>query len=198
MIYRVTGNGFPASGVSAWLVCPNETSSVRVLSTTPTEVTIDLPRTAATSNLSCRVNVTVGTRFNLYNMLYSPTFTCSGTVAGSGLGPYTFTRTNMLTSPSFVMNTADFVWLDSAGNPTSSVYRLPVSGNSFSATYLPAGTYAIKIHSSSFGYARVTPATVTINFPADPTAVATTSSFVGGKTLTLSGAGFVTNNIQNN
>lgn len=197
-MFRVVGNGFPTSGVSAWLVCPNETRSIRVISSAPAEIFIDVPRTTATGNLSCRVNVTVGTRFTLYNMLYSPSFTCNGNIAGSGLGPYSFTRTNMLTSPSFVMNTADFVWLDSAGNPTSSVYRLPVSGNNFTASYLPAGTYAIRIHSTSFGFARVTPATVTINFPADPTAIATTSSFVGGKTLTLTGAGFVTNNIQNN
>ena len=90
------------------------------------------------------------------------------------------------------------IWLDSAGNPTSSVYPLTVSGNTATATYLPAGTFRVNVHSNSLGYASVTPATVTVNFPADPTATAVTSSFVGGKQMTLQGAGFVTNNPANN
>lgn len=66
------------------------------------------------------------------------------------------------------------------------------------ATYLPAGTFQVNAHSNVYGFAAVTPNVVTVNFPADPTATAITTSFVGGKQMTISGAGFVTNNPANN
>lgn len=93
---------------------------------------------------------------------------------------------------------AELVWLDSAGNPTSSKYPLTISGSSLTATYLPAGTFSIRIHSTTHGYAYVNPSTVTVAFPADPTVTPITSSFVGGKNLVISGAGFVNNNPANN
>lgn len=76
---------------------------------------------------------------------------------------------------------------------------MTISGSSLTAAYLPAGTFAVKIHSSTYGYAAVTPATVTVGFSSDPSVTASvTSSFAGSKQLTLNGAGFVTNNPSNN
>lgn len=99
----------------------------------------------------------------------------------------------------YTPNKAELVWLDSAGNPTSSVYPMTVSGNTISASYLPVGTFAVKVHSSTYGYASVSPSTVTVAFSADPSiSPSVTTSFVGGKQLTISGSGFVTNNPANN
>jgi hypothetical protein len=72
---------------------------------------------------------------------------------------------------------------------------MTVSGSTVSASYLPAGIYDVIVHSNTYGYASITPSTVTIAFPADPTITASvTSSFAGGRQLTINGAGFVTNN----
>ena len=90
------------------------------------------------------------------------------------------------------------MWLDSAGNPTTSKYTMTVSGSSITAPYLPAGTYKVRVHSSTYGFAYLATDTVTVAFPSDPTATAITSSFVGGKQLTITGAGFVTSNPANN
>lgn len=43
---------------------------------------------------NCKVNVTIGTKFNLYNYQYRTNSTCSVTVSGSGLS-YTLTKNNM-------------------------------------------------------------------------------------------------------
>jgi hypothetical protein len=99
---------------------------------------------------------------------------------------------------SYTASKVDFVWLDSAGNPTSSKYAMTISGTSVSTTYLPAGTYKVRVHSTTYGFAYLATDTVTVAFPSDPTASAITSSFVGGKQLTITGAGFVTNNPANN
>lgn len=66
---------------------------------------------------------------------------------------------------------------------------------------MPAGTYAVRVHSDSYGFAVAAPATVTVNWNADRTNAAgssVSSSFVGGKSMTINGAGFVTNNPSNN
>lgn len=75
---------------------------------------------------------------------------------------------------------------------------MTVSGNTISTSYLPAGTFKVSVHSNSYGYAVVEPATVIVAFPSNPTASAITSSFAGGKALTINGAGFVTNDPKNN
>lgn len=75
---------------------------------------------------------------------------------------------------------------------------MAISGNTISTSYLPAGQYQVKVHSSIYGFASVTPSTVSVSFPANPTATSTSTSFVGGKQMTISGAGFVTNNPANN
>ena len=75
---------------------------------------------------------------------------------------------------------------------------MTVSNRSITTTYLPAGTFKVRVHSSTYGFAYLTTETVTVAFPSDPTATAITSSFVGGKQLTITGAGFVTNNPANN
>lgn len=66
------------------------------------------------------------------------------------------------------------------------------------ASYLPAGTFKVKAHSNSYGYADVTPSTVSVSFPSAPTATGVDSSFAGGKELTITGAGFITQNPSNN
>jgi hypothetical protein len=57
-----------------------------------------------------------------------------------------------------------FEYLDSNGNPTSSVYTATVTNiNSTASTfaptggYLPSGQFRIRAHSNTYGYAIVTP-----------------------------------------
>lgn len=100
---------------------------------------------------------------------------------------------------SYTISKVEFVWLDSANNPTSSVYPLTVSGNTATATYLPAGNFAVRVHSNTLGFAILTNPQVTIPFSGNPTTSGPiTSSFVGGKQVVINGAGFVTNNPKNN
>lgn len=54
------------------------------------------------------------------------------------------------------------------------------------------------VHTTNFGYHTVTPATFTKTWAANPTFTAVDSSFIGGKLITLTGAGFLTQGIQNN
>lgn len=96
--------------------------------------------------------------------------------------------------------------LDYNGNPTSSRYPMDVTvvdSSSIRVTapnsYLPAGTFKIMVHKEVRGYSHPTPETITINFPAPPVAESSiASSFVGGKELTILGAGFVDIDQQNN
>ena len=65
--------------------------------------------------------------------------------------------------------------------------------------YLAAGNYVARVHSNSNGFAEMNETTITVGFasaPSSPTPVS--SSFVGGKELTISGEGFVTADIDNN
>jgi len=63
---------------------------------------------------------------------------------------------------------------------------------------LSNGKFRIRIHTGLLGYSVVTPSIFTKAWTSTPTATSVTSSFVGGKTLTISGAGFITNHPENN
>lgn len=98
-----------------------------------------------------------------------------------------------------------FEYLDSHGNPTTSIYTITATTiNSTASTlvpsggYLPNGQFRIRIHSNTYGYAIVTPSTFTKAWSSNPTATSIDSSFIGGPTLNLSGTGFITSNPQNN
>ena len=99
------------------------------------------------------------------------------------------------------IDSVEFIFLDSNDNPTNSVYTATLStvtSTTYSVTAdtnLAAGKYLVRAHSNSNGFAVSTPATITVAFPSTPTASAISSSFVGGKELVISGAGFVTENI---
>ena len=64
--------------------------------------------------------------------------------------------------------------------------------------YLPKGKFRILVHTTFFGYHTVSPATYTKAWSSNPTFTAVSTSYVGGKSITLTGAGFLTQNIQNN
>jgi hypothetical protein len=70
---------------------------------------------------------------------------------------------------------------------------MSLNGSTISTSYLPAGIYQVSIHSLLYGFAAVTPPTITINFLNNPTTVPAISTFAGGKQLVLNGTGFVTN-----
>jgi hypothetical protein len=98
-----------------------------------------------------------------------------------------------------------FEYLDSHGNPTSSIYTAAVtqidsSTSTFAPVggYLPNGNFRIRVHSNTFGYAVVSPSTFTKSWSSTPTATSVTSSFVGGNSLTISGTGFITSKPENN
>jgi len=64
--------------------------------------------------------------------------------------------------------------------------------------YLPNGKYRVLVHSTNFGYHNVNPVTFSKTWSANPTFTAVDTSFIGGKLITLTGAGFITQGIQNN
>lgn len=135
--FRITGNGLPdQSKLSAWFVC-SSTTALKILSSTATTVDVLLPPFA--KDTDCKVNITSGTKFSLFSYQYRTNSTCSITV--SGTGPYTLTKNNMTTT--YTYNKVEFVWLNSAGNPTSSKYLMNINqiSGSVSASYLPAGNY---------------------------------------------------------
>ena len=95
MEFKVVGNGLPAtSGISAWFVC-SSTFPLKILSSTPTAVYIQVPKFAG--DASCRVNVTIQQTFKLFSYNYKDTKTCNATITGSGTS-YTLTLNNMTTS----------------------------------------------------------------------------------------------------
>lgn len=68
---------------------------------------------------------------------------------------------------------------------------------------MPTGTYRVALHSNLFGYATVTPSTISITQASQSNSLisvagVTTTSFVGGKQVVINGGGFVTNNVINN
>ncbi len=75
---------------------------------------------------------------------------------------------------------------------TTTYSVLPTGG------YLPSGKFKVLVHSTTYGYHTVTPATFTKAWPTTPTFTPVSSSFVGGQSITLTGAGFLTSNIKNN
>lgn len=96
--------------------------------------------------------------------------------------------------------------MDSDSEPTSTVYNMvitKVSNTVFTVApengYLGVGTYAVRAHSEKYGYAISNPQTVTIAPVTAPSLIGTTSSsFAGGKKLTITGAGFHEIKIKNN
>lgn len=65
---------------------------------------------------------------------------------------------------------------------------MTISGTSLTSAYLPAGNYKVYLHSSTHGYALVTPPTVTVAWKTAPSISGTvTTSFVGGKNMVISG-----------
>ena len=106
---------------------------------------------------------------------------------------------------SVTLDTVTFEYLDSHGNPTTSVYSgiiTQINQNTSTIApeggYLPNGKFRIRIHSNDFGYAVVTPSIFTKSWQSNPTAASITSSFAGGSSLILSGAGFITSKPENN
>ena len=63
---------------------------------------------------------------------------------------------------------------------------------------MPSGKFRISVHTNFKGYHTVTPTTFTRTWSVNPTTSGVTSSFIGGKTLTLTGAGFINSQISNN
>ncbi len=89
--------------------------------------------------------------------------------------------------------------------PTSTIYPATITPNGTgiykvvpAGGYLPSGKFRILVHSTFFGYHNVNPATYTKNWGSNPTLTMVQSTFIGGKSLTLNGLGFLTQNIDNN
>lgn len=188
----ISGNGFPvASKITPSLQC-TDAVALTVISATARSIVLNIPEYVQGST-ACKVNVTIGTSFKVFDFNYRANNTAELTVSGSGLS-YSFTKVNMT---GFGPTLAQFVWLDS-GNPTSSIYTGTISGSSFSFSYLPAGTFKVLLHSESYGYGAVTSGSVTTTFGSIPTISAIESSYAGGKQVTINGSGFNTINPQNN
>ncbi len=98
--------------------------------------------------------------------------------------------------------TVDKVWfqyLSSENIPTTTTYAANVTKTSTTTYsilptngYLPSGKFKVLVHSTTYGYHTVSPSTFTKAWPATPTFSPVSSSFVGGQSITLTGAGFLT------
>ena len=151
---------------------------------------------------SGKINVTSSNKFKTFSYSYSESKTPQMTIQHDSSYTYNITRT----ATDADLDWAEFIFLDANDNPTSSKYEMTiteVSSSNYQIAptdgYLAAGKYLVKVHSDSYGYAEFDESTVTVSFssgPSTPTAV--TSSFVGGKELTITGAGFLTVNPENN
>jgi hypothetical protein len=113
-------------------------------------------------------------------------------------------NTHIITSTAAVDNVW-FQYLSSENTPTTTIYPgtvTKVNTTTYSvvptAGYLPSGKFRVLIHSTLYGYHTVSLTTFTKAWLATPTFTAVTSSFVGGKSITLIGAGFLTQGIKNN
>lgn len=91
---KILGNGLPdISKLSAWLVC-SSTSSLKILSSTAVEVNVLIP--PFVQDTDCKVNITSGTKYTLFNYQYRTNSTCN--ISVSGTGPFTLTKNNMTTT----------------------------------------------------------------------------------------------------
>lgn len=107
-------------------------------------------------------------------------------------------NTHIITSTASV-DSVWFQYLSSENTPTSTIYpatitKINSTGYSVVPTggYLPNGKYRVLVHTTNFGYHTVTPATFSKTWSSTPTFTAVDSSFIGGKSITLTGAGFLT------
>ena len=199
-VMTVKGNGFPdKEGVTVWWV-GSENIELDIRSIKPSEVTFEVPKMG--DDESGKINVTSSDQFRSFSYSYSADKTPLVNIQHDSGFTYNITRT--ATDVDF--DWAQFLLLDVNDNPTSSKYEMTiteVSSPNYQLAptdgYLAAGNYVARVHSNSNGFAEMNETTITVGFasaPSSPTPVS--SSFVGGKELTISGEGFVTADIDNN
>ena len=196
----VATNGFPSSVdqyLSVTSICGPTVTKLQVVAVVPNRVTFEtIPSSIAQS---CSINVTYETSFRVFGYNYLTAQTHNSTITQGASNTFSIVATT-------TVDTVSFQYLSSENTPTSTIYPATLTStgtNAYTAAptggYLPNGKFRILVHTTFFGYHTVTPATFTKTWASNPTFTpAVSSSFVGGKELTLTGAGFLTQNIENN
>jgi hypothetical protein len=196
----VAVNGFPSSidqYLSVTSICGPTVTKLQIFAVVPNRVTFEtIPSPTAQS---CSINVTYETSYRVFGYGYLTSQTHNSTITQGASNTFSIVATT-------TVDTVTFQYLSSENTPTSTIYpgTLTSTGtNAYTATptggYLPNGKFRILVHTTFFGYHAATPATFTKTWASNPTFTpAVSSSFVGGKELTLTGAGFLTQNIENN
>lgn len=195
----VTANGLPSSidqYLNVYEVCSTTVTALKVVSVVPNLVTFETIPSASAQQ--CKINVTYEKAYRVFTYSYWTNQTYNTTITQGASDIYTITSTT-------AVNAVSFQFLSSENTPTTSIYPATLTqtvGNTYTAVptggYLPNGKFRILVHSTAYGYHTVSPTTFTKSWSSNPTFTAVTSSFVGGKEVTLTGAGFLTQNIQNN
>lgn len=195
----VATNGFPSTAdkyLAVNLICTNYSTPLQVLSVVPDKLTFEtIPSTA---DQACKINVTYETTYRTFGYNYRSAENLASTVVQGSSNTYTITSSGDV-------NEVWFQYLNSENAPTNAIYPATVTktgSTTYTAVptggYLPNGKLRLLIHSTFHGYHTVSPSTFTKSWSANPTFTAISSSFVGGKLLSLAGAGFITQDIQSN
>lgn len=170
----------------------------------PSQFTIEIPPKSAYD--SCDLRVEAGGKSKQWRYTYETDASRIPSITISETSPLVYNVTLQSLSYNYY-NFVHLVLLDSQGNPTSTYYNMDmtkVSNTEMSITpennYLGVGTYAVRAHTERYGYAVSAPSTIAIAASSQPSVSgpSITSSFAGGKKITLSGSGYHVNNIENN
>lgn len=175
------------------MICQNYTVFLPLINVVPNLLTFETIK--STNSQSCRLNITYERTYKLFTYTYNDSQTPISIIVASGINTYTLTSTQSV-------DRAEFIYLTSTNVVTTTIYSAnitKITSNTYlifpTEGYLPNGKFQINVHSTSYGYHTVNPTSFVRNWVVDPTLTATSSSFVGEKSLTLIGSGFITKKI---
>jgi hypothetical protein len=184
------------ASLSVKLLCQNYTVLLPLISVVPNLLTFETVKSV--NPQSCRLNITYQRTYKLFTYTYNDSQTPISSIVAAGINTYTVTSTQSV-------DRVEFAYLTSANVLTTTIYPANITKvalNTYQIVpaggYLPNGKFQINVHSTAYGYHTVNPTSFLKSWGASPTFTATSSSFVGGKSLTLIGSGFITEDIQNN
>jgi hypothetical protein len=203
-VVSVIGNGFgsisnPSNVI--YYVCASVPLYIPIQTITPTNVTFEIPTNPAST---CTINVTMGLTFSLYT--YSQSAARTPFIVVTDLGSFSY-KVVVSNHNSKAIKFIVARYLNSNGFLTTTIFSMSwtlTTTNTYTVIpvggYLPAGTFLLSVHIDTLGYADSTTNQFTISATAINalTPASVTASFGGQGSFTLSAAGFLTNNIQNN
>lgn len=175
------------------MTCGTTKTILPQVSASPSMVTVGVP---AMSAQSCKINYLWGTSSSTFTYNYKNTSTPSVSYQWIGNYTYRITKTTLKTT---TYNSVAFVLLDEKGATTKAQFSMNMTVVSYLVlsivpqdNYLPAGGYALLAYSSKYGFAAVDNTIhITQPFMSNLFSPAARSSYKGGKTIQITGSGFV-------